>query len=453
MNKMIYCLVLLVLASCSTKDVLRPEWPEWPTVSKPKIENAVLRGINGATTVHAGDVVQFSADVSDENNDLVSCQLLITMNDAEILNISEALQGRSAKIEKKITLPFVAGFENGTLTVKLRVSNALAKTTTELTLDPAASVAVIRPETPDKLYLIDNNGKSFELIKSQGAAFGFQTGASDLAGIGTHFRIAEKLVNNAPDYSALVWGYSNGKISVVNDASSELIPVPSVGNYTIETISFDMLDFKVEPTLTLTIDVNTADFFSIGGDYTQLDKELVPYAKINFTGMGTDVINVLRPEFFKKLSGTKAKFMGPAALYNLKYNLNNKCLYLERPRDVFYPEVMYIVGTGAGFPRQPYTATLAWDFSFPHQWFLFRKTGASTFEAILYLDNTMGFKFYRGYGWAQEEDTKNKYRLESDNYITKNDAGDIIPGPDFKPGVFRISIDKGSEVITAVPVN
>ena len=84
-----------------------------------------------------------------------------------------------------------------------------------------------------------------------------------------------------------------------------------------------------------------------------MDVQLVESAKINFIGFGSDVTNMLRPEFFKDVSGSKAKFDGPSVLYNLKYNTSNGFMYMERPRDVFYPEVMYIVGTGVGFPREP----------------------------------------------------------------------------------------------------
>ncbi len=48
--KKIYVLFIssLLLLSCAKDDVSKPsEWPEWPTPSKPKIENAVLRGVNG----------------------------------------------------------------------------------------------------------------------------------------------------------------------------------------------------------------------------------------------------------------------------------------------------------------------------------------------------------------------------------------------------------------------
>ena len=58
--KKIYVLFMssLLLLSCAKDDVSKPsEWPEWPTPSKPKIENAVLRGVNGETVVAAGDKV------------------------------------------------------------------------------------------------------------------------------------------------------------------------------------------------------------------------------------------------------------------------------------------------------------------------------------------------------------------------------------------------------------
>jgi hypothetical protein len=72
--KKIYVLFMssLLLLSCAKDDVSKPsEWPEWPTPSKPKIENAVLRGVNGETVVAAGDKVKFTAQISDEYNDLV----------------------------------------------------------------------------------------------------------------------------------------------------------------------------------------------------------------------------------------------------------------------------------------------------------------------------------------------------------------------------------------------
>lgn len=80
--KKIYVLFIssLLLFSCAKDDISKPsEWPEWPTPSKPKIENAVLRGVNGETVVAAGDKVKFTAQISDEYNDLVSFQLLVTM--------------------------------------------------------------------------------------------------------------------------------------------------------------------------------------------------------------------------------------------------------------------------------------------------------------------------------------------------------------------------------------
>lgn len=338
--KKIYVLFMssLLLLSCAKDDVSKPsEWPEWPTPSKPKIENAVLRGVNGETVVAAGDKVKFTAQVSDEYNDLVSFQLLVTMDGAEILNLSKGLSGRSAVIEEEATLPFVAGFQNGRPVVTIKAVNDLGGNESTLTLDEAASVAVTRPETPSQLYLVDDLGNVYEMDKeSQNETdYSFRTSAADLAGIGDHFKVAEKIINNKPDYSGLVWGYSDDKIAIVTDDAATSIPTPKVGSYTLENITFDMLSFLADKTLTYSIDIDKSRFFDVGGGYVQLDVQLVESAKINFIGFGSDVTNMLRPEFFKDVSGSKAKFDGPSVLYNLKYNTSNGFMYMERPRVFF----------------------------------------------------------------------------------------------------------------------
>lgn len=444
----------LLFLSCAKDDVNKPDkWPEWPTPSKPKIENAALRGVNGETIVAAGDKVKFTAEISDEYNDLVSFQLLVTMDGAEILNLSKKLSGRAAHVEEEVILPFVAGFRNGRPVVTIKAVNDLGGNESELTLDESASVEVTRPETPFLLYLIDNLGHVYEMDKAKhdDSDYGFRTTATDLAEIGGSFKLAEKVVNNKPDYTGLVWGYSDGKIAIVTEESAASIPTPKVDNYILENITFDMLSFLTDKTLVYTIDIDKSRFFDVGGGYIQLDVELVESAKINFIGFGSDVTGMLRPEFFKDISGTRAKFDGPSVLYNLKYNTSNGFLYMERPRDIFYPEVMYIVGTGVGFPSEPYVATLAWDFTYPHQWYFFKKVGASVFEAVVYIDQTMGFKFFRGYGWAQEEDTKDRYIVEPADLVTRSTPGDLIPGPEFTPGLYTIRIDKAVEKIELIP--
>ena len=58
--------------------------------------------MNGETVVAAGDKVKFTAQVSDEYNDLVSFQLLVTMDGAEILNLSKGLSGRLRLLKRKL---------------------------------------------------------------------------------------------------------------------------------------------------------------------------------------------------------------------------------------------------------------------------------------------------------------------------------------------------------------
>ena len=48
---------------------------------------------------------------------------------------------------------------------------------------------------------------------------------------------------------------------------------------------------------------------------------------------------------------------------------------------------------------------------------------------------------------------KNLYTVEPANLITRSVPGDLIPGPDFKAGLYTIHIDKASEVIRLTPYN
>ena len=80
--KKIYVLFMssLLLLSCAKDDVSKPsEWPEWPTPSNLN-RKCRIAGVNGETVVAAGDKVKFTAQISDEYNDLVSFQLLVTMD-------------------------------------------------------------------------------------------------------------------------------------------------------------------------------------------------------------------------------------------------------------------------------------------------------------------------------------------------------------------------------------
>lgn len=53
----------------------------------------------------------------------------------------------------------------------------------------------------------------------------------------TILKVAEKIINNKPDYSGLVWGYSDDKIAIVTDDAATSIPTPKVGSYTLENIT------------------------------------------------------------------------------------------------------------------------------------------------------------------------------------------------------------------------
>jgi hypothetical protein len=448
---------VLLFMACS-EDIVKPDaWPEWPTPSKPKIENVLLRGINGETTVAAGQEVKFTAQISDEYNDLISWQLLAAMGDYVVKDTAETLSGRSASIDIAFTIPFEAGFLNAPFVVTVKAVNNLASSTTELLLDQTASITVARPELPSTIYLVDNAGHVYEMTQASGQPdHVLQTTATNLAGIGSELKFTEKLTGgNQPDYSGWVWGYKDDRI-VMNDPTAESIPTPLVAGYTLESISFDMLAFAIDKTVAFTVTINKSAMWDYT-TYLRLENvTLVESANVVFVGFGDDVTNMLRPDLFKNISGTTAKFDGQTRNnYVLDYYVASGFLYTGPERNTQYPEAMWLLGSGYGFPRQPYAAwSVGWDIGSSPGFYFLKKISADVFEAPVYLANGFGFKFYTKYGWAFEETVNgSSHTAEPASLIGRPTGNDFMPGQDFTPGVYVVRIDMALRKVYLIPYN
>lgn len=241
----------LLMLSCEAKDYNAPDtWPEWPALSVPTIENAVLTGLTGQTEITAGDLVKFTAHISDEANDLVSYELKILFGDKVLVQKEEQISGRSFDIDIQTKIPLSPGLQNGERPViTIKVVNALASSFTEITLDDEHNVIVNRPVI-DKLYIVDDLGNVFELNKV-GTSELFQT-SDDLTGLGNSFKIAEKIKNeNQIDYAGLVWGVKDNQVLVIESDSDPSITVGVPANNSVQSISFNISTFVVGKTLAL----------------------------------------------------------------------------------------------------------------------------------------------------------------------------------------------------------
>lgn len=457
-NKYIITLLLsvLIFVSC-TDDIDKPgSWPEWPTPSQPKIENARLTGLKGENTIMAGDLVKFVAKASDEFNNLTSYELTITIAGQTVFSKNEKLEGKTGDINIETKIPFVANFEGNTYPeVILKVVNDLAAGTSEVKLEEASNILINRPATPDKLYIVDNAGQVFELNTLDDVDYGFQT-MGDLSAIGMSYKIAEKLtVDNQIDYSGLVWGTKDNKVTVIEKESDASISISVPEGDMLESISFNMFTFAANPLLANPVDVVFVSS-SLPG-YMEATISISEGQVVEFKNIENGIENLLRPDFFTNASGNKAKFAGPAGQYKLYYNTSDKFIYIENT-NLVYPDGLWICGLGLGFPQEPFNATLQWNWWLPHEYIFCKKTADNIFETTAYFEKGFLFKFFRQRNWGAEE-TAHSYTMEPANWLVnaKNEwgdlAGDFGSGEQFTSGVYKIEINMNTKIVRLTKVN
>ncbi|MDR1881334.1 MAG: hypothetical protein LBR26_00935 [Prevotella sp.] len=451
--KKYHLFILTVLSilffSCEDKVTKIDVWPEWPSL--PMIESAQLCGLNGETTVAAGDRVKFTARVSDSYNDLASYQLEFKSGGVIIASKTGTLSGAGADIEFETTLPFGAYYEDaGYPEVNLKVINVL-NIQAERTLNNENNVRVTRPETPVQLYIVDNEGGVYTLNRI-GNTYEFLTSGS-LAEIGTSFKIASKLIGNSQiDYSELVWGVVDGNIVVVHDASDASIPTPKTDSYGLKNLSFDMYSFILSKTVDFLIEINKSDMApATKGGIAYLSKENIPMVQdceVRFTGFGQDLTTMLRPDLFVSISGDVAKFAGNTRNWRAFYNTENGFMYVQTYNNE--ENLLWLTGQGAGFPLPPYVSTFDWFGTEPHGYFSFIRTGEDTFEMLIYLASDFYIQAYRKVAWGE---VLNPWASVTPSLLTVNSNNDGVPGPDFKPGVYTIRIDAAKREGALIPYN
>ena len=454
-KKIIVLSTICAFFSCEDK-INAPEWPQWPNISQPKINDAKLSGINGETVLIAGAPFQFTATLTDTYNDLVSFSLSISMNNKIVFQKDVQVNGKEAVINLQGRVPFVADFTgNQKPVVRLTAINNGISGITDITLPDASNITVNRPPIPEKLYAVDNLGQVFEILPIQGKEYDFVTSV-DLSSIGQSFKIAEKLIGVNIDYSGFVWGMKDDEIVIIEDESGSPIPINSSGG-ALQKIAFNYYTFLVSGAAPAT--VIDKDMFAASNytGYIELTLSLLKNEELEFTGFGDDISNKLRPDYFKNIEGQRTNFDGNPGDYTLLYSESKGFIYIEN-RGMTLPDVLWICGTGLGFPRAPFAATTAWNWANPTDYIFCKKTAENVFEAIVYIDNGFGFKFFTRRGWESAEYPEyeaHDFTVTPSDLIQSNKwtpetwdgNGDLNPGPAFVPGVYRIEMNLEAKTI------
>ncbi|MBO6173127.1 MAG: hypothetical protein J6N80_07190 [Bacteroidales bacterium] len=442
-------MALALVAGCQEKIEIYDNWPTWP--SRPIIEDALMKGASGESAIQAGDKVKFSAHVFDDYTPLESYTLQVMSGDVVLASSTGKLSGNSADIACEMEMPFGANYAPGVFypLVVLEVANSTGgKTSSRLSDD--VNVSVSRPETPKKLYIVDNNSKVFEMDRI-GSTYQFKTNAETLSGIGSSFRIAEKVSSSGSiDYSGLVWGQVDGNLIVVSSAGDNAIPVPD-GSYScalfsgtadLKTLRFDTYSFEMSKLLDYTTTLDKSDFedASYGGKPFLFKVQDIPQdSEVIITGLGDDLSIVLPPYLFADIEGNSARFIGVSERYKLFFDKTAGYMYVNVRNGM--PDNLWVTGVGAGFPLEPYQSTFNWFGNEPFGYFSFHKIDAVNFEIMLYLGADFCLQTYRLISWG----TVLKWTSATPSLMKVKSNNDAVAGPDFKPGVYwlRVNVETG----------
>lgn len=181
---------------------------------------------------------------------------------------------------------------------------------------------------------------------------------------------------------------------------------------------------------------------------------------LTFENFG-DISEMIQPDFFENATKDQAAFRGMAGTYNLYYDLGNRLIYVENSQSD-YSDALWTCGSGYGHPAAERVTVHGWQFNTGDSYQCV-KVDEGVFETTLFLDNDFHLKFFKKRGdWGTGIGTQTldplpanlldkHYQVDNLSSIGNGHfTGDLIPGKDFTPGVYRLRIDMNKGVIAAV---
>ncbi len=429
----------LALVSCAEEPDKNVTWPEW--ASRPIIENAMLSTDEGKAVI-AGANVKYSASVQDLYSELSGYMLTVKYGGNTVVSISGNLGGNEAVVEEEFIMPFAAYLENDDFypEVTLKVTNAAGGEMVQR-LANDRNLTVSRPADPEKLYLIDNTGRTFTLLKSTGQTYSTAPG-TDLSSLGSTFHVAAAVNAGKPDWTSLVWGMKDGQIVVGENLDP--IKTPDTAGYGFKSIGFNTYSFELDKTVNLTITVNKDELTSVDqGGVAYLAKEnvtLVKDCEIVFEGFG-ELKDMLQPDRFVILDGKTAKFIGHTQSWSFWYDVPDNWMIVNYA--IFNTaEQLWVTGIKACFPLGDDSSAnelnyLKGDGKDRYATLAAIRNSAEDYHILLYLKDGFALQLYR---WVKWSTTVSMTSLTPEYATIPADGIYIIPGPDFTAGVYELRV-------------
>ncbi len=429
--------VSLAMISCAKEPDKNVTWPEW--ASRPLVNNAALSSEGGKAVV-AGAEVKYSASVNDVYNELKEYTLTVNYGTNQVISITKTLSGNEALIEEEFVMPFAAYLEEGDFypEVILTVSNTAGGFMVQR-LANQNNLMVSRPESPENLYVIDNKGNSFTLVKKERSLVYETADGADLSSLGESFHIASAATVQS---ASLVWGTEDGKIAV----GEELNPIetPESAGYGFKKIGFDLYTFQVSKTVNHSITLNKEEMTMTEQSgvkyYAKENVNVIRDCEIVFEGF-EDLKSMLQPDRFEIVDGTTAKFTGHTHNWSFWYDATDNWMIVNYAVGNG-PDQFWVTGIKACFPLGNEETVNSFDYlkgdgKDRYATLAAIRESAEDYHILVYLKKDFALQLYRWIKWS----TVTTMTTATPEYASITDDGIyIMQGSDFKPGVYKLSI-------------
>lgn len=408
----------------------------------PVIENASLKGLNGESVVIAGNNVKFSATLKVKGSKLGKFSLEIK-KEAEVLASAEfELEGTETLVEKEFDLPLSPVTLDAPFwpDVTMKVTNT-DDMFTEEKLAQENNVQITTPELFDALYLVDSNGKVWQM--SPTATKGSYRTEGELTGLGSSFSIVSKLnEDNTIDNSGKVWTFDT----------------PDTGEYGIKWIAFDQFTEQISKMLDLTIPIDFSKMANDQGNSVFWSFQLVQDCRVVFLNFPDGTLP--QSDRFADVEKNTARYTGHTGnQFEIYYIPDTKWFIIKE--QYIATDVLWVTGMNASLPMSPYCEKhpLNWfasgvDVSYATASCI--RTGEGKFSTLLYLKENFAIKIYDGWSWGNElqwESTTPETLVISEMAETEDgklDGNYGNAGTSFSEGLYMFSYNKASRKASLV---
>lgn len=408
----------------------------------PVIENASLKGLNGESVVIAGNNVKFSATLKVKGSKLGKFSLEIK-KEAEVLASAEfELEGTETLVEKEFDLPLSPVTLDAPFwpDVTMKVTNT-DDMFTEEKLAQENNVQITTPELFDALYLVDSNGKVWQM--SPTATKGSYRTEGELTGLGSSFSIVSKLnEDNTIDNSGKVWTFDT----------------PDTGEYGIKWIAFDQFTEQMSKMLDLTIPIDFSKMANDQGNSVFWSFQLVQDCRVVFLNFPDGTLP--QSDRFADVEKNTARYTGHTGnQFEIYYIPDTKWFIIKE--QYIATDVLWVTGMNASLPMSPYCEKhpLNWfasgvDVSYATASCI--RTGEGKFSTLLYLKKDFAIKIYDGWSWGNElqwESTTPETLVISEMAETEDgklDGNYGNAGASFSEGLYMLNYNKASRKASLV---